>query len=196
MTVPAPPLPAAPPLPSPSQTCPKCRMAVPTGAYVCAYCKKRLRTSPLTWGVLGFIVLCVVVSVFSGTKSPPAPTPPAAPVAETLAPKAAPDTKKAQGKKGKKQKVGKTPEEGSGLQAISDLWAKQVGHSLVDSWEKTPGFTGGTIIVVNLNPTAWDALGPAQQRQLAGLGAWDVIRKEMKGDTLFLYAAGEKVGGF
>lgn len=67
-----------PPLPSagPTRTCPKCQMQVPAKAYVCAYCKKRLRTSPVTWVCLVLFGLPILTSVLSrSTSTPPAPAP-------------------------------------------------------------------------------------------------------------------------
>ena len=52
-------------------------MNVPAKAYVCAYCKRRLRTSPALLGCLGLFGLFVLISVISGiirTSAPP-PTP-------------------------------------------------------------------------------------------------------------------------
>jgi hypothetical protein len=58
------------------KTCPKCGMAVPAKAYVCAYCKKRLRTGPVALGCAAvfalFVVLAVVIGNAASTSGPPA----------------------------------------------------------------------------------------------------------------------------
>lgn len=70
MTVPAPPLPGAP-----TQTCPKCGMAVPAAAYVCAFCKKRLRTSPVTWIIAGILAFVFIAPIINSALTRPAPVP-------------------------------------------------------------------------------------------------------------------------
>jgi hypothetical protein len=71
----SPPTPVVPP--GPTRTCPRCGMAVPAMAYVCAYCKKRLRTGPLALGcaaVFGlFLVLVYVVG--NSVSEHPSPEP-------------------------------------------------------------------------------------------------------------------------
>ena len=76
-----PPTPVVPP--GPTRACPKCGMAVPANAYVCAYCKKRLRTGPLALGCAAVFALFVVLAVVIGNStssgpSAPAPAPPPA----------------------------------------------------------------------------------------------------------------------
>ena len=75
-----PPLPGPPPLPGSTRVCPKCKMHVPAKAYVCAYCKKRLRTSPALSGcliVLGVLFAFSVISTaFKSSPPPPAPITP------------------------------------------------------------------------------------------------------------------------
>lgn len=75
-----PPTPVVPP--GPTRTCPRCKMAVPAKAHVCAYCKKRLRTGPVALGCAAvfalFVILVVVISnaTSSGPSAPaeaPAP---------------------------------------------------------------------------------------------------------------------------
>lgn len=68
--------PTAQQTPLPSRTCPQCQMQVPAKAYVGAYCKKRLRTSPMTWGCLVLIGLPTLARILSrSTSTPPAPAP-------------------------------------------------------------------------------------------------------------------------
>lgn len=75
--------------PGPTRTCPKCQMQVPAKAYVCAYCKKRLRTGPVAMGCAIFFGLAVLLSILTSSQTRRTPsTSPAAPppVAPTLAP--------------------------------------------------------------------------------------------------------------
>lgn len=44
-----------------TRQCPRCAMEIPTKARVCAYCKRRLKTSPLALGCLAIGGLAVVV---------------------------------------------------------------------------------------------------------------------------------------
>lgn len=67
------------------QTCPRCAMEVPAAAYVCGHCRKKLRTTPATWGcvaVLGIFLLAAVIPtmlVSPRRPSEPEPSPPTVP---------------------------------------------------------------------------------------------------------------------
>lgn len=42
------------------KSCPLCAMQIPVKAYVCPYCKKSIKTKPVTWLVLAAIVLMLL----------------------------------------------------------------------------------------------------------------------------------------
>lgn len=56
--------------PTGTLACPKCKMQVPAKAYVCAFCKKRLRTGPVALGCLILVVFSVGITIFVSTQNP------------------------------------------------------------------------------------------------------------------------------
>ena len=77
----SPPTPPSLPL-GPTRNCPKCGMAVPAKAHVCAYCKKRLRTGPVALGCAAVLALFVVIAVIINSSESPSSSSSPAPSAE------------------------------------------------------------------------------------------------------------------
>jgi len=50
-------------------------MAVPAAAYVCAFCKERLRTSPVTWIIAGILAFVFIAPIINSALTRPAPVP-------------------------------------------------------------------------------------------------------------------------
>lgn len=71
--------------PASTTTCPKCQMQVPEKAYVCAYCRNKLRTGPVALGCLISLGIVLLLGIFAslqterknstGSQSTPATSP-------------------------------------------------------------------------------------------------------------------------
>jgi hypothetical protein len=130
-------------------------MAVPAGAYVCAYCKKRLRTSRTTWTVL-IVIVAVIVIGYMGKPTPPPPAPPAAAPAVKVEP---PASKAPVGKK----KGAKSYPENSLEGLIND---PKLGKMFVGAEQS------GALCYLKMDPGIWNAWGHDGQQQ-----AMDMLAK-------------------
>lgn len=48
-----------------TKRCPQCSMDIPEDAYVCPYCRKSIKTKPLTWLIFALIIVPFTATVIS-----------------------------------------------------------------------------------------------------------------------------------